>query len=179
MIERGETRTKQLSELVGVSSRRVGALVVEARKRIAIETDEPPSASRTKLASRFDKLYREAIESYETCKARGDRKNSSEFLRTAVAVVSQAGKVLGIESLPSAVGQQPNVRVIFEDFLEAPAAAKAAFARAVQAASGPSEVPQLVGEIQDPGVRSEMGQGLRDDDGAAPARDVSGDRAGE
>lgn len=179
MVEQGETQLKRLAEIAGVTRRRIHPLIAAARKRIALETGEEPAAARTKLSGRFEKLYRDALRSYETAKSKGDLKNASEFQRNAIAIVSQHAKVLGIENLPAAAGQQPNVRIIFEDFREAPAAAKAAFARTLQAASGASEVPQLTGEVQSPGMRSAVGQRLRDHDGTSSPGDIPSDGASE
>ena len=172
MCERGETRLKKLAEIAGVTPRRIHPYIGAARKLMAEETDELPAAQRTKLANRFDTLFREAIESYESCKTKNDRKNAAEFLKTAVAVVGQHARVLGIEDMPATNANRPNVRIVFESLTEPPAAAKVAAARLLQAASGPAALPPGEPEVQGAGLRSEVGQRLLHEHGDASDRDV-------
>jgi vacuolar-type H+-ATPase subunit E/Vma4 len=178
MVETGETRYRRLAALVGVHRSSIAKMVEEARAIIARETDEPPAAARTKLVGRFDKLYREALESYEACKSRGDLKNAAAYLGVANQIVRNEAAVRGIDQMPAQSHNRPAARVIFESFVEPPAAALAAASRLVQAAPRPSALPQPAGEVPNPGVRSEVGQGLGDDGGDDPLGDVLGQREG-
>jgi hypothetical protein len=176
LIEVGETRFSELSRAVGVSRRRIGPLVAEARKLIAVETNETPAAARTKLVGRFDKLYREALASYEECK-RGDRhREAAQYLATATAVVAGEAKARAIDQVPAQSGDRPSARLVFESYDAIPAAAAARLASLFPDSSS-ATAPRLSGAVQGVGGREPAGQRHLCADGAAAGDDVALDGA--
>jgi len=179
LVESGETRHSRLAEIVGVSRRRIGPLIDAARRSISDEVDQNPIGTRNRLSARLDFLHREAIISYVQAKQNGKFREAADFLRTATDAVAKQAKICGIEGLSANFGtNNPKVRITFEQFEGAPPAVLSAIAR-LQAPPGAVTISQLAGEVSDSGVRSTMGQGLRDDDGASPNGHVSVDDEAE
>lgn len=98
----GETRHWKLALAGGVGRKWVAKYIAMARAQLGVETELTPAAARTKLASRFDHLYREALESYEQAKLGKDHKSAAAFLTVANQVVANEAKVRGVDSRPKA-----------------------------------------------------------------------------
>ncbi len=161
MIDEGETQLKRLAEIAGVTARRVHPIVAAARSRMAIETNEPPEAVRTKLVGRYDKLYRESLTAFKACIEKKDFKNASGFLATANAIVANEGKVRGVEALPA------QGAAAFRLTLEGTGIPPALVERLVrlQAQSGTGTILELEGEVPRDGDRGTVRQ-----DDVAPVR---------
>jgi hypothetical protein len=171
MVEDGEFRNYKFAELTGISTRRVSKFVDTARARIATESGEPPTGTRTKLAGRLDALYREAISGYRKALEKKDMKSANGFLATAVAAVGTHGKICGVESLPVIEGA--SVRFTLEA-TGVPPALLDRLAR-IHGQSGPKQVLGVEREIPSLGDGREM----REDDSALVRVDSDSDRAPE
>jgi len=174
----GETRHSKLALAGGVGRKHVAKYIERARQDLAIETELTPATARTKLASRFDHLYREALDGFARAKQSGDRKSEIGYLTVANQVVANEAKVRGVDSLPAAVGAQPSSRVIFESFEAPPAAALVAAAR-VLAASGTGTLPLQAGAVSDTGKRGALGERLVRDSGVVASGNLLGERETE
>lgn len=150
----------------------VGPLVEAAREIIARECPAPVALRQTFLAQAAT-VFRKALEGHERAMLRKDDRVANEYLRTANESLRTASKLGGIDELrPATDTDSPHVRIVFEAWGDnAPAAAIAAAAR-LSTAPGTTTLPRTAGALSDHRSGREMGQGHRDVDGAAPARDV-------
>ena len=111
-------------------------------------------AIRTKFGSRLDHIYRESLESYSACKAKGQDRNAAEFLKIAGETVAKAAKVYGLET--AAVGGQTGFKVTIEANGLPPAAIERI--TRLQSESSASAVSQLTETLPSLGDGRSSGQ---------------------
>jgi hypothetical protein len=171
LLLKGYVRQIDIAAQVGISRRRIGALIHRARAYMAEQTGNDPHQLRVLLTARLEHVYGESIKQYEACVEAGDRRHTAENLKNATNAVSAAAKILGLEQAPGQAGTT-DIKIFLGQGVQFGAALNRL--AVVRAQSNATSLPRVVTSLPN---FSDGGTSRQDDDPITiDARDCAADR---